>query len=135
MTSMNKEQPWLTEPDSESIGAGDLYPRYIKRAPHSGHLCGYIAFPPDHPWAAMSYDDIPCSVHGGLTYFRPAAKFFEPEAFPAGWSVFGFDCAHGGDMAPRRSIYSGEYRTIEYVREQLLNLARQAKAAEIALTA
>ena len=122
--------PWLTEPDSENIDAGDLYPRFIRRMPGAGHLCGYIAIPPEHPWHSLGYDDIECSVHGGLTYARASEDF--DDAAPRGWSVFGFDCAHAGDLVPLRQHVPlpcyGEYRTIQYVREQLLELAKQAKA-------
>lgn len=100
--------------------------------PETLHLCGYIAVPPDHPWARMGYDDVRCEVHGGLTYASLAEQFYEGKVAPAGWSVLGFDCAHAGDLLPVTAERSrlrgyGEYRTIDYVRAQLENLARQAK--------
>lgn len=49
---------------------------------------------------------------------------------------FGFDCAHGGDLSPKyaHKYYSafgrGEYRTVAYVQQQCVELARQL--AEVA---
>lgn len=133
-------QDWQYEPNEEDIEAGELYPRYIRRMPEMGHLCGYIAVPPEHPWAIMGYEKVPCDVHGGLTYGASADDFYGGSVAPAGWAVFGFDCAHAGDMLPSTyerlkgrianadaGVLYGEYRTIEFVRTQLLSLAKQAK--------
>jgi hypothetical protein len=138
MSPENNARQWETEPDSENIAAGDLYPRHIRRVPGIGHLCGYIALPPEHPWSIIGdYDGIECSVHGGLTYHRGPRvvtstqldDFFGADFAPQGWHVFGFDCSHYGDRRPL-AVFGGdgEYRTIEYVRDQLVSLALQAKS-------
>ena len=78
-------------------------------------------------------------VHGGLTFAG------DRKANP-GLHWFGFDCMHGGDLSPmvdatvrlvrrRNRPTSGwheEYRTLDYVREQCTQLARQL--ADIAAT-
>lgn len=58
-------------------------------------LCAYIGIPKDHPLANFSYDDIPLSVHGGLTFgalgdgtYLPGEQFF-----------YGWDYAHSGDKS------------------------------------
>lgn len=43
------------------------FPCCIREHAGLGHLCGYIGLPPCHPWYGRHYDDIPASVHGGLT--------------------------------------------------------------------
>ena len=83
-------------------------------------------------------------VHGGLTYAAPCdadeghgichvPQPGQPE--PAWW--FGFDCAHSGDLTPGRyhspeldALYAemGDYetyKTVEYVRTEVIDLARQ----------
>lgn len=86
---------------------------------HRGVLCavahggmsinGYVCIPPDHPWRALtSYDDLPVSVHGGLTWGPERVSepiTWEDVTLPAhpgktwdevrGW--VGFDTGHGGD--------------------------------------
>lgn len=53
------------------------FPYSIHKHPRLGHLCGYIAVPPAHPWFGKSYDDIDVDVHGGLT-FEHASVFAHP---------------------------------------------------------
>jgi len=43
---------------------------------------------------------------------------------------FGFDCAHAGDGSPLQDYLRGEYRDIEYVKENIKSLAKQLKALE-----
>lgn len=120
-------KPFTNEPDTEDIDGGDLYPRHIRRGPGM-HLCGYVSLPPGHPWHGKDYDDIPVSVHGGLTYAEPADESVARDAAPRGWWVIGFDCAHGGDLVPLYGV-GGTYRDIAYVRGECASLAKQAKAA------
>lgn len=51
---------------------------------------------------------------------------------PDGVWWFGFDCAHSGDLSPRREFEplfnDGSYRDIEYVTEQVRSLAQQLRA-------
>ena len=64
--------------------------------------------------------------HGGLTY---AAK--GPPGDDGWW--FGFDCALAGDAWPRRLVElddPGVYRTLEYVQDQTIRLAKQIRELE-----
>lgn len=96
------------------------YPCAIIRNAGSWHLNGYIGVPVSHPASRRDYEELQLSVHGGITYVEPA----DDNDF---WWL-GFDCAHGGDW----TLYdpTGTYRTVTYVRKELVNLARQLKAME-----
>ena len=119
--------------------------------PHGGYLCGYVLIPKEHPWHGKGYDDMPCNVHGRITY----AEFNDKQEF---W--IGFDCAHAYDLNPSTPAFRAwheaynpamkdHYERMDYLRaqfenEDLLNppyrnftyamgqcrkIARQAKAA------
>lgn len=60
-------------------------------------LCAYLGIAKDHPLAGFSYDDIPLSVHGGLTYSGDGVK-----GAPEGHYWFGWDYAHSGDACQYR---------------------------------
>lgn len=66
-------------------------------------------------------------VHGGLTYADNAPPI-KVEGYDGYW-WFGFDCAHLGDLVPILANSSfhqrGEYRTFEYVKDQVRRLAEQ----------
>lgn len=135
--------PWQDEPDRvefEHLG----FPCLIVRVPQAGHLCGYVAVPPCHPWHGKGYDDVPADVHGGLTYADKCQgnvchvpKPGEPDDV---WWL-GFDHAHSGDSRPGdRALYQrigmfqsmhdhDTYKTVEYVRAGCESLAHQAKEA------
>lgn len=83
-----------------------------------GYACGYIGVPPEHPWYKQEYDDIECTVHGGLTY----AGFGVPgtESDKSLWYV-GFDTAHGGD-----NIHNCSKAYCEQELEQLYQQALKA---------
>lgn len=135
--------PWDGEPDLvrwEAYG----FPCLIRRA-GMGHLCGYVAIPPGHPWHGMAYDDIKADAHGGLTFADtcewPVCHVPKPGESDDVWWV-GFDCGHAFDLSPKMSMYEslapgltlrsldcGHYRTIEYVREVTSGLAAQARDA------
>jgi hypothetical protein len=112
------DKPWETEPDhllTEAHG----YVCEIKRN-GMGALCGYIYVPLDHPVVAVVRNggDDGLRVHGGITFYDERDGMY----------VFGFDCAHAGDMSPMMKRYHHEvYRTIEYVTNELENLAQQLK--------
>ena len=69
-------------------------------------------------------------VHGGLTYSDNGVEYLD------GLWVFGFDCAHAGDLCPVTDEkygggYSGDvYRDFAYVKRETESLARQL--AEVA---
>lgn len=95
----------------------------IKRHQTLGHLCGYVYVPEDHPSFGGESENY--SVHGGIT-----ASFLDSKEW-----VFGFDCAHAGDLAPGMimmknlglDIFSNEdvYRDWEYVTNEVKSLADQ----------
>ena len=58
---------------------------------------GYAIIPKDHPYYGKDYDDIPISVHGGLTFGDPAKNCNWEECPENKGFVIGFDCAHSGD--------------------------------------
>jgi len=89
------------------------------------HRCGYVGIGKDNPAYDMSYDGIPVSVHGGLTFADHKLNEVEtPEIY---W--VGFDCAHAGDQT-QYDIENGWYRgdhfwTTEEVIKETEDLADQ----------
>lgn len=64
-----------------------------------GFRCGYVRVPEDHPAYGKPYDEIPISVHGGLTF---SDLIEDPEEraqkFPKAGYWIGFDCGHCFDL-------------------------------------
>jgi hypothetical protein len=101
------------------------------------HWCGYVGVPPTHPHAATDYDEVPVSVHGGLTYGEPADIYMSSIKHPNfiellskynSYYIFGFDCAHFGDRLPNDKYCTnnyGEYRDERYAMNEVLSLADQ----------
>jgi hypothetical protein len=136
--------PWDHEPDKIQWKTASGLPGLIVRS-SLGALCGYAAVPPSHPYWGHYYDDVPVSVHGGLTYGAQCDGSIchvpEPgEPDDVFW--FGFDCSHSGDMVPGILALdkklglrgfaeafgtSSEYRDVAYVRAQVERLAIQLK--------
>lgn len=140
------EGPWMTEPDRVDWTTEAGLPGLILRT-RSGHLCGYVAVLPGHPYHGVEYNagDYPKSpegeinVHGGLTYSGKCSgnichvpKPGKPD--DVWW--FGFDCAHSGDWHPSdyapylgnlRSMPGGfnQYRDVPYVTREVERLAKQ----------
>lgn len=95
----------------------------------SGHWCGYVQIPDDHPWrhfSAPETEDL--DVHGGLTGGGGHGEENE--------SWIGFDCAHAGDLNPEYVLRDGlttrrrrGYRTRAYAEGQCQLLADQVLAA------
>jgi hypothetical protein len=71
----------------------------IVRRNNLGCNCGYIVLPQFHRYDGFHYNDIPVSVHGGLTY---AARENN------NW-VIGFDTCHIGDYVPNHSFEPTDY--------------------------
>lgn len=68
-------------------------------------------------------------VHGGLTWSDKGADELE------GLWVFGFDCAHWGDLCPFSTEYARfhhhqTYRDFEFVKDETESLARQLAAIQ-----
>lgn len=97
----------------------------IMRQSHSGHLCGYVAVKGEHPYYRQPHDTLPGEIHeschGGLTFSDGTLHFpHEPKLW---W--LGFDCAHYGDLCPIKPFrIEGVYRNFEYVRKNVLSLAK-----------
>ena len=65
----------------------------IMRGPAA--ICAYIGIAKDHPAAGHSYDDVPISCHGGLTFAGEGdGKWRSKDYFWYGW-----DYGHSGDFA------------------------------------
>ena len=86
------------------------------------------------------YESIDVEVHGGLTYA-------EEDKVTGEW-VLGFDCNHADDFAPKLALAlmkyvdkstedlefrmkATKYRTFEWVKNEVCNLARQLKLLNI----
>lgn len=116
--------PWDNEPPEWRIELMGM-----KRNP-AGVWCGYVGVPRNHPAFGLRYDDerlYDIQIHGGLTY----SEDHYPDTDPDGNWWFGFDCAHGGDLIPLfierglEGLDVGVYRDYDYVRGQVLVLAKQ----------
>ena len=128
------EKPWENEPDELYFVEHGL-PCQILRIKPLGHLCGYIGVPPGHRmhgYRYSGYEALPdLRVHGGLTYSNSKPQTDFQREYP-GYTWFGFDCAHLGDIVPGmlevHGRYSeGTYKTIRFVEMELRDLARQIK--------
>lgn len=156
-----QEGPWQEEPDHVywTDEASQLRCQVLRMP--TGHLCGYVAVDKDHPLYKTPYSDMPdLSVHGGLTYSQPAKKWIgdresreeayrdiHEDGFDEDDWVFGFDCAHLGDLSTcnifcppevderliegLRSVGRGTYRDIEYVIGECERLAAQLRLVQL----
>lgn len=87
---------------------------------------------PVHPVVGEQIRNI--EVHGGLTYSDRHHAQLGCQSDKSLW-WFGFDCSHAWDISPamgaltaskRRTVYHDwEYRTLDYVEDQCVKLARQ----------
>ena len=116
---------WDKEPDRlEWEHAG--FPCLIIRNDYFGHLCGYVALPPEHALHGVDYPEIEVGVHGGLTYAGPcrgAVCHIPKPGQPADVWWIGFDCLHCFDLAP------GMQKTMIEVREKAaLTMSDEMKA-------
>ena len=135
---MSNDKPWEHEPDHVMFMSEAGYVCEIKRHEAHKHLCGYIYIPFGHPDYGKTYtelyesdenwDDAP-DVHGGWTFSHDGG-----DDDGGKFTIFGFDCAHAGDLSPGISDLLPErlrkdetYRDIAFVTEQLENAAKQFK--------
>lgn len=114
----SKEGEWqiLLEGVTEGV------PWLILRGPFA--LLAYIGVPPYSKWAGQSYDDVPISVHGGLTF----GEWGDGEARPKGLFWYGWDYGHYGDKLhiPFSSILeTGHDWTVEEVEKDTIDAAKQ----------
>jgi hypothetical protein len=139
MKLLISDRPWEKEPDNEEwVDQNSGYKCTVWRHGTLGHLNGYVAIPKGHPLYGNSYDKVDSDwvdAHGGLTYSDKDSDTGE-------W-VFGFDCSHAGDLSPKLVATLLEYtdtdishhmrdtyRTFEWVKEQVVDLASQLKLIE-----
>lgn len=126
--------PWTKEPDRYHRNIGDY--EFLLNRSHLGALCGYVGVPSWHPWYQKHYDSVDASVHGGLTYSGSCHGVICHTGPQEVWWL-GFDCAHYMDQIPAmKSIMpdvanfgGSSYKDITYVRDQNLDLLRQAMEA------
>jgi hypothetical protein len=150
--------PWDDEPDRVDWKTVAGFPAIALRH-SSGHWCGYVGLPLDHPAYGKSDEDV-VDVHGGITYAGKCAGYVCHIASPGEPDeVFwlGFDFAHCNDVSPNafdekngwvewskddrvgywgpsatmcRGQIKGHYRDIAYVREQCERVGAQLGAME-----
>jgi hypothetical protein len=141
------EGPWLDEPDRVEWRIVGGFVGLLYRS-ELGAWCGYLGVPPDHPWYGCSQtalDDV-LDAHGGITHAGECDGHIchvpdpgEPEHL---WWV-GFDCAHAFDLVPgivralpprlrknRTAFHGWQYRTERYARDEVEQLAVQARQAK-----
>ena len=144
MKLLISDRPWEHEPDHEEwVHELTGYKCKIRRHATHGHLNGYVAIPKGHKmWGEPSNSDLlyNIEVHGGLTYA-------EEDKATGEW-VLGFDCNHHNDFAPKLALIlmkyvdstpedlefrmrATKYRTFEWVKNEVCNLARQLKLLNI----
>jgi hypothetical protein len=138
--------PWDDEPNGGAwTTVAGLLGCFI-RHPRNGHLNGYVAVTPGHPWYGKSYDEVEDSldVHGGITFAGSLTEPDRSKPFFADVLIdvderlwwFGFDCHHWNDYAPGRAAVDRKvgirpietpdgYKPLAYVKAQVESLALQ----------
>ena len=97
-----------------------------------GFRCGYVKVPVGHPWYGQLCEDVPCTIHGGLTFADPDY----PEGLGGWW--LGFSCDAGGDapdpaLGARRwpiSRNGAVVRSQEYAEAECRKLCEQVRDAK-----
>jgi len=132
------EGPWNSEPDRLDFHHAG-FPCLALRN-HSGNWCGYVGLPAAHVYYRKDYGSLDLDVHGGLTYAGECSGHIchvaEEGTDDMVWWL-GFDCGHYCDYAPGIAKHfrshglpgnifdRGDYKTLEYVRGEIENLAVQ----------
>ena len=131
MKLLIQERPWEKEPDLEEwVDEATGYKCTVMRHASLEHLNGYVAIPKGHKVWGKGEDVMDVDVHGGLTYSSVDKETDE-------W-VLGFDCSHVDDFSPKLVLTlmkytdsrlehhtQGTYRTFEWVKEEVVKLAKQ----------
>lgn len=98
----------------------------ISRNPYLKHLCGYVFLNKDNLYYGKDYDEIPVSVHGGLSYSDKEKD---------NW-VIGFDCSHHNDFIPGLNyinVSNKIYRDMKYVKNECEQLCEQLSEKSISI--
>lgn len=131
------EGPWQHEADLiRWMDVTTNLPCIIIREEHSGIFCGYVAVNYQHPLYQTYLSDPTyhfIDVHGGVTFadWIPAQDQWVSPPQRRWW--IGFDCFGEFDFSPLKTVDDNpriEYRTEEYVREQLSGMAQQLQMME-----
>lgn len=88
-----------------------------------GYLCGYVRLPESLNLTLQEAEDL-FVVHGGISYLG-TLPIYDSETL-----YVGFDCAHLNDYIPFGDYHlsTEEYRTLEYVKDEALNLYNQVNS-------
>ena len=107
----------------------------------TGHHCGYVGVPENHPAYGMGYSDDALEsieVHGGLTYSSQNEDYPVTSETPIQW--FGYDCGHAWDAPSpehydtlsenmkkysRRGELGSVFRDVEYCTKECESLGKQ----------
>lgn len=148
--------PWQQEPDIMLwVDPLSGIQCMVARA-HGGHLCGYVGLPPGHPLHGEEASHVEFRAHGGINFARgfPLSSFRvdPPLTDSTEYWWLGFDCGHSWDYSPAvaahfkqlaaqtgRALFSQlpgfceprGYCIIEYVKEEVTDLAAQIHAATV----
>ncbi|WP_227430456.1 hypothetical protein [Psychrobacter sp. I-STPA6b] len=90
---------------------------------HHGWGSGYVAIPESSSWHGVEYEQIPVSVHGGLTWSSLAKDLCEIDGVDDDDWIIGFDTQHSGDNL----IDQDE----AYVLDETQSLLRQMRVLDI----
>ncbi|WP_392530242.1 hypothetical protein [Nostoc sp. C117] len=128
---------WQQEPDRiEWVYLG--FPCLIVRQ-HEGTFSGYVAINKTHPYYGKDMDDNELKfirVHGKITFSGGTDQNEDPRAVchkllpktANDWWI-GFDCMHSENVIPIMvnffNLRDSTYKNIEYVKNQVENLAEQ----------
>lgn len=122
-------EPWHNAP-KQADGVFHGYHCKIIMHKRSKHYCGYVGVTEDHPFYGKTDEwNGECAVsnllvHGGVTF---TGQGYWDGADKNLWYI-GFDCAHFWDRTAQHN--GGIWRDIDYVKNEIENLAKQIKEAE-----
>lgn len=132
--------PWQDEPDRVDFRWYNL-DCFLHRN-QMGGWCGYVGVPRKHPAFGHDYNEVPVSVHGGLTYADKCWGHLCHAGPGARWWL-GFDCGHSMDLLPgmeanmkiirakfpelseKPAGFMDVYRDVAYVTKETKHLAEQ----------
>ena len=137
--------PWDDEPDRIAWRDSETGRHCLMKRNGYGAWCGYVGVEPGHPLYKKGYDVkgvYMLDVHGGITYADECDERRDengceigichtpPPGEPDAIWWLGFDCNHGCDDAPGNDFFDGTsrleaYRDVEYVKNEVRQLARQ----------